>query len=375
MDSGALRAVARAVLAERGGVVVEVGDAVAFAEAFGATYDRAVVATALAWADGWEIAASLRRKYPEISLLMLGDPSAPGAVRQAVNLRVADLVPGSLAGVAMLADAVPQAPPNPSPRLAPPVVAAATPHTETAAETARLAGEIAHDMKEPLRTVRLLVERVESSLAEGDAAAAQSLIARLYDAATRMEDLVDGALADARGVPDEDAPAVSHADRVLDEVLEQLRATLADTAGVVTRDALPELGVPPHQLRQILQNLVANALKYGGDPPEVHVTSRRDGAEWILSVRDNGPGIPPAQRESIFRAFTRGEAGAAPSGHGLGLAICRKVVERAGGRIWVEDGANGGSVFRVSIPAAETVPVDPGESSDRITVVTGKQGR
>jgi signal transduction histidine kinase len=346
------------------------GDAVGFAEAFATRgFAVAIVAIGLTFGDGFAFAAALRRRNPDIAILLLGDPAAGGAMRSALAVGASDLLPLSVDGLATLADRLRQlrsaastVAPSGVPLHAPPAPTAGVvpPRESFSPALPRVAAEMAHDMREPLRTIRLLLERVESHLGEGNPPAAQALVARLYDATTRLEDLIDGTLADASRVGDDSAPS-SHADRVLDEVIAQLQASVEESGGRITRDQLPELGLEAHQLRQILQNLVANALRYGGDPPWVHVSARRDDDAWILSVRDNGPGIPADQREAIFRPFTRLVPGGAPGGHGLGLSICAKVVRRAGGRIWVEEAPGGGSVFRVLVP---NLPIE--DASERI---------
>ena len=359
-----------------------VSDAVAFAEAFaGPSPGTVVVALDVPWAEGSAVIASVRRRFVDAEIVVMGDVAAPGLVAALLEARVVQMVPASIEGVARLFArwgppvARPAAAPAPvrdavrasgsAPEREPPdavvlglraELAAARGELESARVASgapRFAAEVAHDLREPARSGRLLLERMDAALAAGDLEAAGALVARLYDANTRLEELVDGALADLRDGAANDAIARSHADHVLDEVLDQLAALLAETRGTVTRDALPEVSLHPHQLRQILQNLVANALRYGGDPPRIHVSAARDGDRWILAVADNGPGIPVEQREAIFRPLTRLAAAGAPMGHGLGLSICRKVVERANGRIWVEAASGGGSVFYVSLPAAE----------------------
>lgn len=366
-------AMASVLAAGIGGAVTTVCDAVAFAEAFvGPPPGAVIVALGVPWAEGAAVITSIRRRFVDVEIVVMGEVSAPGVLAALLEARVVQVVPASIEGVAALfarwgppgrRACVGAAPGAAADALPDPVVvtlraelAALRGELDAAREASgapRFAAEVAHDLREPARSGRLLLERMDAALAAGEHEAAAALVARLYDANARLEDLVDGALADLRGRAPSEAIARSHADHALDEVLDQLAALLAETHGIVTRDALPEVSLHPHQLRQILQNLVANALRYGGDPPRIHVSAARDGDRWILAVADNGPGIPVEQREAIFRPLTRLAAAGAPMGHGLGLSICRKVVERAQGRIWVEPASGGGSVFFVSLPAAE----------------------
>ncbi len=330
---------------------VVVADAVALAEAFAVGgFTHAVVGLDLGWVDGAACLASLRRRFPEAALYALGDVAQAGVLRAALDARVADVVAPTWEGLAAVCARLP----------VPAVEAPSAVRGASDAERSRFAAEVAHDLREPLRSSRLLLERVEACLSRGDADGAVALVARLYDAAARLEEQVDGALAAGTGRP-ADGEGSSHADRVLDEVLEQLQALVEQTGGTVERGPLPEVGLPAHQLRQLLQNLVANALRYGGDPPRIEVTAARDGEVWELRVRDHGPGIPLAERDAIFRPLTRLGGPTAPGGHGLGLAICRKLVMRAGGTIAVEDAPGGGSCFVVRLP-----PVAQDEPTERL---------
>jgi signal transduction histidine kinase len=347
VEEGALRELGFAILGARVERVIACGDAVSFAEAYAAGgFDVAVVSAELAWAQAFSLVAALRRRHPALTVLLVGRPDAPGAVAQAMAAGVAAFVPATVAGLAELASHLP-----------PPIdlrgelealrrqrAEAEAEGAAPAREVALGAAELAHDLREPLRTIRLHLERAEQRLATTDLAAARTLLARAYDASGRMDELVDAAL----GALDAGAGGSSFADRVLDEVLEQLAATVESAGASVSRTPLPELPVAPHLLRQILQNLIANAVHHGGDPPVVHVAAAREAGTWVLSVRDNGPGVPPEQRDVIFRPLSRLVEGR--GGHGLGLAISRKLATRAGARLWVEDAPGGGACFRLGLP-------------------------
>lgn len=331
------------------------GDAVAYAEGYAeGGFGLALVDLGTPWADPLELAAALRRRHPSVPLAALGEPAPQALVRfGAVGFQ--EHYPSGVEGAAALAARI-AARATVSVAAAPAADArVAALEAEVAALRAagrqRFAAEVAHDLREPLRTNRLLLERVESQLALGETEAAAYLLARLYDATARMEELIDGALVDL-APPAEGPVAPSSVDRVLDEVLDQIAALVDETGAKIERSPLPELGVAPHQLRQLLQNLLVNAIRHGGTPPRVHVSARRDGDIWCLRVRDWGPGVPEDQREAIFRPLARLAGSAATPGHGLGLAICRKLAERAGGSILAEDAEGGGAVFVVSLPAA-----------------------
>lgn len=142
---------------------------------------------------------------------------------------------------------------------------------------------------------------------------------------------------------------------VLQEVLRDLRPVLEPTGGRVTQDLPPVVEGDQALFRQLLQNLVENAIKYGGDsPPLVNVSARGAGDEWVFSVEDNGIGIEPQHAERIFEMFRRLHADESRySGLGIGLSTCKKIVEKHGGRIWVESRPGGGSRFSFTLPRRE----------------------
>jgi light-regulated signal transduction histidine kinase (bacteriophytochrome) len=143
-------------------------------------------------------------------------------------------------------------------------------------------------------------------------------------------------------------------DGAVRNTLENLKVSMEETHASITCSPLPTLQVQAVHLRQILQNLVGNALKYRSERrPEIQVNARREGREWIISVQDNGIGIAPHYQEQIFGLFKRLHSGDRYSGTGLGLAICRKLLERYGGRIWLESESGEGSIFFFTLPAEE----------------------
>lgn len=145
-------------------------------------------------------------------------------------------------------------------------------------------------------------------------------------------------------------------------LLEDVRATLGpvlrDTSGILSSGPLPVLPVPANEIAQVLQILVSNGLKYRGEaPPRIHVRAERDGLRWQLQVEDNGRGVGPAARDRIFERFQRGRVGDSVPGTGIGLAVCKRIVEGHGGRIWVKPSSSGGSVFTFTVPLAERLPM------------------
>jgi light-regulated signal transduction histidine kinase (bacteriophytochrome) len=210
-----------------------------------------------------------------------------------------------------------------------------------------------HDLNEPLRTVAIsaqLLERTCGGRLKGDEA---KFLAMILQGARRMESLIQDLLSYTTATKHEDGPPPGvDSGQVLATVLENLTGQLEQAGATVTQTALPVVAMHESRLTQVLQNLVGNALKYrGAEAPRVHVSaSERDG--WcVLSVADNGIGIEPEFTDSIFGLFKRLHTRDQYPGSGIGLAICQRIVERYGGRIWLEKSVPGeGSTFCFSVP-------------------------
>ncbi|MEW6296823.1 MAG: ATP-binding protein [Thermodesulfobacteriota bacterium] len=143
-------------------------------------------------------------------------------------------------------------------------------------------------------------------------------------------------------------------EEVLRRTLKDFRLALEERGATITYDPLPVVTADGGQLRQVFQNLLSNALKFRGqEPPRVHITARQEDARWVFAVRDNGIGIDPQFADRIFVIFQRVHDRARYPGTGIGLAICKKIIERHGGRIWVESEAGRGVTFYFTLPLRE----------------------
>jgi PAS domain S-box-containing protein len=214
-----------------------------------------------------------------------------------------------------------------------------------------------HDLQEPLRIVgsycELLGRRYQGRL---DAQADQ-WIGFACDAARRMQALIQDLLAYSRLGSRAKPPGPTDCSAVLDRAVANLRVAIAESGALVTRGPLPTLEADGSQLVQVFQNLLGNAIKFrGAEPPRVHVAARRDGDAWVFSVRDNGIGLKQEHAERIFQMFKRLHPRGKYPGTGIGLAVCKKVVGRHGGRIWVESEPGRGSVFFFTLPARREQP-------------------
>ena len=202
---------------------------------------------------------------------------------------------------------------------------------------------------------QLLARRYQGKLGPD----ADEFIAYAVDGATRMQGLIEDLLAYSRvGSRGRDL-APTDVNALVDRVLRDLRGAIDDSRAVVTRDPLPTVPADAIQLGEVFQNLIANALKFHGPAPaRVHLTAERDGDVWHFAVRDNGIGIDPRHAERIFVIFQRLHAKADYPGTGIGLAICKRIVERHGGKIWVESEVGKGSTFFFTLPAQLPAPRD-----------------
>ena len=208
-----------------------------------------------------------------------------------------------------------------------------------------------HDLKEPLRMVasytQLLARRYKGKL-DSDA---DEYIRYAVDGANRMQWLINDLLAYSRVTVQEKVFEEVDCNSVLEEVLSDLRVAVEESRAVVIRNPLPTVMADRVQLGQLFQNLIGNAIKFHGkEAPQVHVSAERRPGEWLFSVRDNGVGLDPEYAERIFVIFQRLHNREEYPGTGIGLAICKKIVERHGGRIWVVSQTGQGATFHFTLP-------------------------
>jgi signal transduction histidine kinase len=213
------------------------------------------------------------------------------------------------------------------------------------AELRSYADVVAHDLSEPIAGIELLVRMLERRAEEPPSA---DVLRQLRGSTERARDLIDGVLVYAQA--GELSVERVELGRLAAEVAEDLRPTLEAADATLEIGELPEVDGDPRQLRRVLQNLVGNALRFRAEaPPRVELSALRDSREWVVTVRDNGVGVDPDQASRIFEMFSR--ANSEVEGVGIGLAVCRRIVEAHGGRIWVEAAEAGGSAFRFTMPA------------------------
>ncbi|MFL6447684.1 MAG: PAS domain S-box protein [Bryobacteraceae bacterium] len=215
-----------------------------------------------------------------------------------------------------------------------------------------------HDLQEPLRSIKIyseLLSRRHADLINEDA---KAFLAFVQQGATRMELLVRDLLTYTRASALEAEHETACANDALQAALANLAGAIAETGAVIQADPLPTVPVHALHLQQLFQNLIGNAIKYRSPErlPAVHVTAQRQKGFWSFAVSDNGIGIESQYKENIFGLFKRLHTTDDYSGTGIGLALCRRIVDRYGGRIWVESEPGEGSTFRFTLPAGEHGP-------------------
>lgn len=219
------------------------------------------------------------------------------------------------------------------------------------AELEQFAYVAAHDLQEPLRMVssyvQLLAKRYKGQL-DADA---DDFIGYAVDGAQRMQRLINDLLAFSRVGSRGQAQVETSAGAIVEQVREQLRIAIDESGTELVVGDLPTVIADPTQLAQLFQNLIGNAIKFHGpQPPEVRVEARAAEGEWLFTVADNGIGIQPQYADRIFAVFQRLHSTQEYPGTGIGLAICKRIVERHGGRIWLESELGRGSTFQFTLP-------------------------
>jgi signal transduction histidine kinase len=208
-----------------------------------------------------------------------------------------------------------------------------------------------HDLQEPLRMVatytQLLAERYRGQLDDN----ADKYIHYAVDGALRMQTLVQDLLTFSRVGRQVTDLQSTDCNVVVDRAVQNLQTAVDESGAHVTHGHLPTVLADGSQLLQVFQNLIGNAIKFrGSEPPALHVSASKKGREWIFAVADNGIGIAPEHAETIFVIFKRLHTRTEYPGSGIGLSVCKKIIERQGGRIWVESQPRQGSTFKFTLP-------------------------
>lgn len=220
-----------------------------------------------------------------------------------------------------------------------------------------------HDLQEPLRKIAAFGDRLEEKLGDALDEQGHAYLERMLDASSRMQTLITDLLAFSRLTTEAQPFEAVDLGQVAGDVIADLEVRIEEAGATVEVGELPTIEADPLQMRQLLQNLIGNALKFGRDdePPVVRVTAEEDVGAQSISVADNGIGFDPEQTERIFGVFQRLHGRTAYEGTGIGLAICRKIAERHGGSIVAKSAPGAGATFTVTLPVRQTPAPGPEE--------------
>lgn len=197
---------------------------------------------------------------------------------------------------------------------------------------------------------QLLARRYKGSLD----ATADEFIGYAVEGATRMQRLIEDLLAYSRVSAHKPKPVIVPAGQCLENAIKNLQSALERTGAVVTRDPLPTVLADPGQLVMVFQNLISNSLKFTSTPPpRVHISSERTGGRWVFSVADQGIGIDPKYFDRLFVMFQRLNSREDFPGNGIGLSVCKVIVEQLQGTIWAESELGRGATFKFTLPDPE----------------------
>jgi PAS domain S-box-containing protein len=210
---------------------------------------------------------------------------------------------------------------------------------------------VSHDLREPLRTMRSYVQLIAKRLGKREDDELYLFIGFVIDATKRMQELIQGLLEYSRAGTRKQVLRAVDTQEVLAKALSNLHARIREVDATVTHDSLPVVMGDEVQLVQIFQNLIENGIKFQDKrAPQVHVSAEEEGEYWAFTVQDNGIGIAPEDREHLFEIFQRLHSRDEYEGTGIGLAICKRIIERHGGRLWVDTNPQGGSEFKFTLP-------------------------
>jgi light-regulated signal transduction histidine kinase (bacteriophytochrome) len=216
----------------------------------------------------------------------------------------------------------------------------------------RFANFISHDLRSPLRSIQAFSQLISARYQEKLGDEGEEWLIFIRNGAERMSRLIDDLLDYSRASNSDRAVSLSDCNHLLESALLNLQHAIEESGAVITSEPLPALPVDP-QLVRVFQNLIDNAIKYrwAGRVPRIHVSVQNEGNCWRFSVQDNGIGFEMEHAERIFRIFQRLHPEGQFEGTGIGLAVCRQIIERQGGKIWAESVPGRGSSFHFTVPA------------------------
>ena len=212
---------------------------------------------------------------------------------------------------------------------------------------------ISHELNEPLRTITTHIQLIATRFQDKLDSESGTYVNAVVSASKRLQSFVQDLLSFSRATSPEGGFTPVSCESVLVSALFELQMAIHENGALITHDPLPVVSGNEMRLLMVFTNLISNALKYRGEqPPRIHISASSRGDSWLLTFSDNGQGIDPQYRDRIFRAFYRLHGKEYP-GSGIGLALCKRVIENHGGQIWVESNPWQGSTFCFTLPAAQ----------------------
>lgn len=232
--------------------------------------------------------------------------------------------------------------------------------TRSNAELEQFAYVASHDLQEPLRVVENYLALLTQQYGDKLGDEGTSYIKSAATASDRMRMMISAMLDYSRVGSWAQPFELTNCHEVVDEVIANLEQSIEESGATIERGRLPNVMADRFQLAQLFQNLISNAIKFRReDPPVVTIGADLDNSEWVFTVADNGIGISPAYARRIFDMFARLHAREEYEGTGIGLPISKKIVERHGGRIWVEPHERSGAIFRFTLPVKAPIYIAP----------------
>jgi signal transduction histidine kinase len=308
----------------------------------------AVTEYRLSWTDGFHVLDTIHRVLPRCPVILFTGSGNEELVRRALRSGFADYVAKSPRGYLLVAHRMEAC-------LGPPL--AVEPNAEVSDQefstnqSIELLHAVSHDLQEPLRGISRFSKLLEERLTESDGDTKRYL-RHVIEASDRMHAMLDDYL-DYLSVGKKGPTEETDLEAALDSAIVNLRAKIEESGTLLKRGRLPVVDAGFNDMVRLFQNLLENAIKFRSEAtPELQVAAGRMQGEWVVSVRDNGIGIDRADFQRIFQMHRRLHPARQFPGNGMGLAICKRIVEGYGGRIWVDSKPGAGSTFYVTLPAA-----------------------
>ncbi len=330
--------------------IIRVADEDSFAQILGKRDFVAVITEyRLSWTDGFHVVENVRRVLPECPVVMFTGSGSEELVRRALKSGFADYVAKSARGYLHLARRIQdclQSPPAAGSE------SDLTEHGPSTDQSMELLHAVSHDLQEPLRGISQFSRLLEEKLTEADPYVKRYL-RHVVDASDRMRAMLDDYLDYLSAGRNKEPAEETDLEAALDSAIGNLGAKIEESRAVIKRGRLPVVDAGFNDMVRLFQNLLENALKFRSEAaPQIEVAAERMESAWLLSVKDNGIGIDRPDFQRVFQMHRRLHSVKQFPGNGMGLAICKRIVEGYGGRIWVDSQPGVGSSFHVTLPAA-----------------------